>query len=256
MELRLKNPIVFFDLETTGLDVVKDRIVEISYVKAYPDGHEESKTIRLNPGRPIPAESTAIHHITDDDVKDCPSFKRVAQELASVFKGSDLAGFNSSKFDLPVLVEEFCRADVDIDLTRAKMVDVQTIFHKMEPRNLAAAYRFYCGAELNGAHGAAADTKATYEVLKAQLDRYPELKNDVDFLSRFSSRQRNVDPAGRVVFDDAGNELINFGKYKGRNLDEVLRTDPGYYGWIMSADFAESTKRVFTRAQLRAAGKK
>ncbi|MBP5260119.1 MAG: 3'-5' exonuclease [Paludibacteraceae bacterium] len=255
MELQLKNPIVFFDLETTGLDIVKDRVVELSYIKVYPGGKEEKKTYRVNPEMPIPSESTAVHHITDEDVKHCPTFKQIAQELADVFKGCDLGGYNSSKFDLPVLAEEFRRADVEIDLMRAKMVDVQVIFHKMEPRNLSAAYRFYCGAELEGAHGACADTTATYEVLKAQLDRYSNLKNDVDFLSQFTMQRRNVDPAGRVVLDDAGHEVINFGKYKGRRLEDVLRTDTGYFGWIMSADFAESTKQVFVKAQLRLSGK-
>ena len=255
MELQLKNPIVFFDLETTGLDIVKDRIVEISYIKVYPGGREELKTLRVNPEMPIPADATAIHHISDDDVRSCPTFKQIAHELADVFRGSDLAGYNSSKFDLPVLAEEFRRADVDIDLMRAKMVDVQVIFYKMEPRNLSAAYRFYCGAELEGAHGACADTRATYEVLKSQLQRYDTLKNDVDFLSQFTMQRRNVDPAGRIVLDEAGCEVINFGKYKGRKLDEVLRTDTGYFGWVMNADFAESTKQVFIKAHLRIAGK-
>ena len=187
MQLNLKNPLVFFDLETTGIDIVKDRIIEISYVKVFPNGKEESKTMRINPGMPIPPASTAIHGITDDDVKDCPLFKNVAKQLAAQIEGCDLAGYNSNRFDIPLLAEEFLRAGVDIDLTRRKFIDVQTIFYKMEQRTLAAAYKFYCQKSLENAHTAAADTMATYEVLKAQLDRYPELKNDVTFLSEFSS---------------------------------------------------------------------
>ena len=179
MQLNLKNPLVFFDLETTGIDIVKDRIIEISYVKVFPNGKEESKTMRINPGMPIPPASTAIHGITDDDVKDCPLFKNVAKQLAAQIEGCDLAGYNSNRFDIPLLAEEFLRAGVDIDLTRRKFIDVQTIFYKMEQRTLAAAYKFYCQKSLENAHTAAADTMATYEVLKAQLDRYPELKNDV-----------------------------------------------------------------------------
>lgn len=197
MQLNLKNPLVFFDLETTGIDIVKDRIIEISYVKVFPNGKEESKTMRINPGMPIPPASTAIHGITDDDVKDCPLFKNVAKQLAAQIEGCDLAGYNSNRFDIPLLAEEFLRAGVDIDLTRRKFIDVQTIFYKMEQRTLAAAYKFYCQKSLENAHTAAADTMATYEVLKAQLDRYPELKNDVTFLSEFSSFTNNVDFAGR-----------------------------------------------------------
>ena len=198
MRLNLKNPLVFFDLETTGIDITKDRIVEISYVKVFPNGKEESKTMRINPERPIPPESTAIHGITDDDVKDCPTFKAVAKTLAAQIEGCDLAGYNSNRFDIPLLAEEFLRADVNIDLNRRKFVDVQTIFHKMEQRTLSAAYKFYCNKTLENAHTAAADTMATYEVLQAQLDRYPELQNDIAFLSDFSSYNNNVDFAGRM----------------------------------------------------------
>ena len=223
MQLNLKNPLVFFDLETTGINIVKDRIVEISFVKVYPNGKEESKTRRINPEMPIPPESTAIHGITDEDVKDCPTFKEIAKSLAAQIEGCDLAGYNSNRFDIPLLAEEFLRAGVDIDLNRRKFIDVQTIFHKMEQRTLSAAYKFYCDKSLENAHTAEADTMATYEVLKAQLDRYPELQNDINFLSQYSSYTNNVDFAGRMVYNDKGEEVINFGKYKGRLVEEVLK---------------------------------
>ncbi len=251
MQLNLKNPLVFFDLETTGIDIVKDRIIEISYVKVFPNGKEESKTMRINPGMPIPPASTAIHGITDDDVKDCPLFKNVAKQLAAQIEGCDLAGYNSNRFDIPLLAEEFLRAGVDIDLTRRKFIDVQTIFYKMEQRTLAAAYKFYCQKSLENAHTAAADTMATYEVLKAQLDRYPELKNDVAFLSEFSSFTSNVDFAGRMVYNDKNQEVFNFGKYKGRLVEEVLKQDPAYYSWMMNGDFPLNTKQKLTEIKLR-----
>ena len=251
MQLNLKNPLVFFDLETTGIDIVKDRIIEISYVKVFPNGKEESKTMRINPGMPIPPASTAIHGITDDDVKDCPLFKNVAKQLAAQIEGCDLAGYNSNRFDIPLLAEEFLRDGVDIDLTRRKFIDVQTIFYKMEQRTLAAAYKFYCQKSLENAHTAAADTMATYEVLKAQLDRYPELKNDVAFLSEFSSFTNNVDFAGRMVYNDKNQEVFNFGKYKGRLVEEVLKQDPAYYSWMMNGDFPLNTKQKLTEIKLR-----
>ena len=217
MQLNLKNPIVFFDLETTGINIVKDRIVEISFVKVHPNGKEESKTRRINPEMPIPPESTAIHGITDEDVKDCPTFKEIAKSLAAQIEGCDLAGYNSNRFDIPLLAEEFLRAGVDIDLNKRKFVDVQTIFHKMEQRTLSAAYKFYCDKSLENAHTAEADTMATYEILKAQLDRYPDdLQNDIDFLSKYSSFTNNVDFAGRMIYNEDGKEVINFGKYKGK----------------------------------------
>ena len=237
MRLNLKNPLVFFDLETTGIDITKDRIVEISYVKVFPNGKEESKTMRINPERPIPPESTAIHGITDDDVKDCPTFKAVAKTLAAQIEGCDLAGYNSNRFDIPLLAEEFLRADVNIDLNRRKFVDVQTIFHKMEQRTLSAAYKFYCNKTLENAHTAAADTMATYEVLQAQLDRYPELQNDIAFLSDFSSYNNNVDFAGRLV-------------------EDVLKNEPGYYAWMMNSDFPLNTKQKLTEIKLRNFNKK
>ena len=234
MKLNLKNPIVFFDLETTGTNINSDRIVEICYLKVYPNGNEESKTLRINPEMPIPAESSAVHGIYDADVADCPTFKEVAKSIANDIEGCDLAGFNSNRFDIPVLAEEFLRAGVDIDLNRRKFIDVQTIFHKMEQRTLSAAYKFYCNKSLENAHTAEADTLATYEVLKAQLDRYPDLKNDVAFLSQYSCYSNNVDFAGRMVYNDKGEEVINFGKYKGRLVTEILKSDPGYYSWILS----------------------
>ena len=251
MQLNLKNPLVFFDLETTGIDIVKDRIIEISYVKVFPNGKEESKTMRINPGMPIPPASTAIHGITDDDVKDCPLFKNVAKQLAAQIEGCDLAGYNSNRFYIPLLAEEFLRAGVDIDLTRRKFIDVQTIFYKMEQRTLAAAYKFYCQKSLENAHTAAADTMATYEVLKAQLDRYPELKNDVTFLSEFSSFTNNVDFAGRMVYNEKNQEVFNFGKYKGRLVEEVLKQEPAYYSWMMNGDFPLNTKQKLTEIKLR-----
>ena len=252
MELNLRNPLIFFDLETTGVNAAKDKIVEISYIKVYPNGKEESNTIRINPGRHIPEEATAVHHITDDDVKNCSSFKDVAKELSRVFEGCDIAGFNSNRFDLPLLVEEFLAAGVNIDMTKRKFIDVQTIFHKMEQRTLVAAYKFYCGKNLEDAHSADADTRATYEVLKAQLDRYPSLQNDVDFLSEFSTQNKNVDFAGRIIYNDKNVEVFNFGKHKGCPVEEVFRTiDRGYYDWMMQGDFPQNTKNVITNIKLR-----
>lgn len=251
MQLNLRNPLVFFDLETTGIDIVHDRIVEISMVKVMPNGDEIVKTRRINPGMPIPPESTAIHGITDDDVKDCPTFKEIAKSLAAQIEGCDLAGFNSNRFDIPMLAEEFLRAGVDVNLGRRRFVDVQTIFHKKEQRNLTAAYKFYCQKDLENAHSAEADTMATYEVLKAQLDRYPDLENDINFLSQYSSFNKNVDFAGRMVYNEQGKEVINFGKYKGRLVEEVLKSDPGYYGWMMNGDFPLNTKQMLTEIRLR-----
>lgn len=251
MELNLKNPIVFFDLETTGMSINMDRIVEICYLKVHPNGNEESKTIRVNPEMPIPAESSAIHGIYDEDVANCPTFKEVAKVIARDIEGCDLAGFNSNRFDIPVLAEEFLRAGVDIDMSRRKFVDVQVIFHKMEQRTLSAAYKFYCDKSLEDAHTAAADTRATYEVLKAQLDRYPDLQNDMAYLAEFSSFNRNVDFAGRMIYDDKGVEVFNFGKYKGIPVEEVLEKDPGYYGWILGNDFTLNTKAMLTKIRLR-----
>lgn len=250
MELNLKRPIVFFDLETTGTNITSDRIVEISVIKLYPDGHEETRTRRINPEMPIPAEASAIHHIFDEDVAKEPTFKEIAKSLAAFFTGCDIAGFNSNRFDIPVLDQEFQRVGVKFDFTRPRFVDVQTIYHKREPRTLSAAYRFYCGGDLEAAHSANADTRATLEVLKAQLDHYPDLPNDIDQLSEYSAQNRNVDLVGRLIYDDNRRPVINFGKYKGRLAEEVLRRDPGYYSWIMQGDFPQNTKDCFTRIKL------
>lgn len=255
MQLDLKNPLVFFDLEATGINPASDRIVEISYLKITPNGQEESKTFRVNPGIPIPKEASDIHGIMDEDVANCPSFKEVGKQIARDIEGCDIAGFNSNRFDVPLLVEEFLRNDIDVDLSKRKLVDVQVLFHKMEQRTLSAAYKFYCGKDLDGAHGAEVDTRATYEVLKAQLDRYPDLKNDVQFLSEFSSFNRNVDFAGKFVYNDKGVEVFNFGKYKDMPVEEVLKRDTGYYGWMMQGDFSLNTKNVLTRIRLRSAKK-
>ena len=255
MKLNLKNPLVFFDLETTGTNINTDRIVEICYLKVYPNGNEESKTLRINPEMHIPESTSAIHGIYDKDVADCPTFKDVAKKIASDIEGCDLAGFNSNRFDIPVLAEEFLRAGVDIDLMKHKFVDVQVIFHKLEQRTLSAAYKFYCNKNLEDAHTAEADTRATYEVLKAQLDRYPDvLENDIAFLSNYSSFNKNADFAGRIIYNEQGVEVFNFGKYKGMTVAEVFKKDLGYYGWIMQGDFTLNTKNVLTKIRLRETG--
>ena len=255
MKLNLKNPLVFFDLETTGTNINSDRIVEICYLKVYPNGNEEAKTLRINPEMHIPEASSAVHGIYDEDVVDCPTFKDVAKTIATDIEGCDLAGFNSNRFDIPVLAEEFLRAGVDIDLMKRKFVDVQVIYHKLEQRTLSAAYKFYCEKNLEDAHTAEADTRATYEVLKAQLDRYADvLENDINFLSNYSCYSRNVDFAGRIVYNDQDVEVFNFGKYKGVSVKEVLQKDPGYDSWIMQGDFTLNTKNVLTKIRLRETG--
>jgi DNA polymerase-3 subunit epsilon len=251
MKLQLKNPIVFFDLETTGTNIVSDRIIEIAYHKVLPNGREETKSIRVNPEIHIPESASAIHGIYDADVADCPTFKSIAKEIARDLEGCDLAGYNSNRFDIPLLAEELLRADVHIDFSKRKFVDVQVVFHKMEQRTLSAAYKFYCEKDLSGAHGAKADTLATYEVLKAQLDRYPELENNIDFLAKFTTQNNNVDFAGRMIYNEKGEEIINFGKHKGKRVVDVLKEDIGYYGWIMNSDFSLHTKKVLTAIKLR-----
>lgn len=251
MELNLKKPIIFFDLETTGTNTLTDRIVEISMIKIMPNGEEHERTLRINPEIPIPPEATAVHHITDEDVADCRTFKMIAKDLATSFTGCDIAGFNSNKFDIPMLAQEFARAGVKFDFTRPRFIDVQTIFHKKEQRTLVAAYKFYCNKDLTEAHSASADTRATYEVLKAQLDRYDDLPNDMEALSEYSSQNRNVDLAGRIIYNEDRKEVINFGKHKGRLVEDVLRTDLGYYDWMMKGDFAQNTKDVLTNIKLR-----
>ena len=251
MELNLKKPVVFFDLETTGIDVVNDRIVEISLLKVSPDGNEETKTMRINPEMPIPQQATEVHGITDEDVKNEPTFNTVAKDIAKFIEGCDLGGYNSNKFDIPLLAEEFLRVGVDVDLKKHRFIDVQVIFHKMEQRTLSAAYKFYCQKNLDDAHSAEADTKATYEILKAQIDRYSELQNDMEELSKFSSHNKNVDFAGRIVYDENGEEVFNFGKYKGHSVESVLEKDQGYFGWILDSDFPLYTKKVLTAIKLR-----
>lgn len=256
MKLNLKRPIIFFDLETTGLDIAKDRIVELCYIRVEPNGNEEARSMRINPEMHIPEVASSVHGITDDDVKDCPTFADVAPQLAATFEGCDLAGFNSNRFDLPLLAEEFMKAGVNIDLSHVQAIDVQNIYHKLEKRTLAAAYKFYCGRDLENAHSALADTQATYKVLQAQLDHYPnDLQNDVDFLAEFSRMNRNIDFAGRFVYDESGKELINFGKYKGKAIKDVLSRDPGYYSWIMQGDFTLNTKQVLTKLRLKYAAR-
>ena len=250
MKLNLKNPIVFFDLETTGINVSSDRIVEITYLKVEPNGNKTSKTLRINPQMHIPEQASAVHGIYDQDVADCPAFRQVAASIAKDIEGCDLAGYNSINFDIPLLVEEFLRADVDIDLKRRKFVDVMAIFYKQEPRNLSAAYKFYCGKDLSNAHSSEADTMATLEILEAQLCRYGDLENTIDFLSEYSSHNKNVDYAGRIIYDDKKREIFNFGKYKGMLVVDVFQRDPSYYQWMMNGDFPLYTKKVITRLKL------
>jgi DNA polymerase-3 subunit epsilon len=279
MKLNLTKPLVVFDLETTGLDLVNDRIIQLSYIKVFPDGKEERGNILINPERPIPSLISQLTGITDDDVKDKPTFKAIAHELSNKFKGCDFAGFNSNHFDIPLLAEEFIRAGIDFDFSHCRLIDVQTIFHKMERRNLAAAYKFYCGRKMEEdfeAHRADQDTEATYRVLQGELDMYnpetqPEkekhLPNDMDVLAEFSKVNNNVDFAGRIVWkemtDKDGNvlvdsdgkvrkqEVFNFGKYKGQSVTDVLHRDPGYYSWMLGGDFTNDTKQVLTRIRLR-----
>lgn len=279
MNLNLTKPLIIFDIEATGLDLVRDRIIQLSYIRVQPDGTESRGSHLINPQKPIPQEVSALVGISDDDVKDCPTFKALAPQLAAVFAGCDLAGYNSNHFDVPLLAEEFLRAGVAVDIAAARLIDVQTIFHKMERRNLAAAYKFYCGREMADdftAHHADDDAEATYRVLMGQLDRYspqtepdPErqLKNDMDFLAAFSRQNDFVDFAGRIVWADAKDakgqpitgadgkpqrvETFNFGKHRGQPVAQVLRTDPGFISWMLANDFTYNTKQVLTRIRLK-----
>lgn len=279
MKLNLNKPIVIFDLETTGLDIVKDRIIQISYIKVSPDGSEKRNNLFVNPGMKIPGNITELTGISNEMVADKPTFKEIAQKLNEEFTGCDFAGFNSNHFDIPMLAEEFLRANIDFNFDKCRLIDVQTIFHKMERRNLAAAYKFYCGRKMEDdfeAHRADNDTEATYRVLQGQLDMYepgrqeePErqLENDMDALAEISKTNDNVDFMGRMVWknaldkngntvlDEKGNpvktEYFNFGKYKGMRVDEVIKRDTGYYGWIMSGDFSNNTKQAITRIYMR-----
>jgi DNA polymerase-3 subunit epsilon len=251
MELKLNRPLCFFDLETTGIDVSKDRIVEISIFKVFPNGTTESKTWLVNPTIPIPAQASAVHGITNEKVANEPTFNELASQVHNMIKDSDLGGFNSDRFDIPLLAEELLRAGVDFDMKNRVSIDVQTIFHKKEERTLSAAYKFYCNASLENAHSAEADTIATYEVLKAQLDRYEDIQNDTKWLSEFTTRKKSVDFAGFIALNNEGKEIFTFGKNKGQLVEEVLEKEPGYYGWIQGADFPLYTKKVLTGIKLR-----
>jgi DNA polymerase-3 subunit epsilon len=255
LNLKLKRPIAFLDLETTGINVSSDRIVEISVLKISPNGREEWMSTRVNPEMPIPPKSTAIHGISDEDVASSPAFREIAKNLVSFLEGCDLAGYNAIKFDIPVLAEEFLRINIDFNFRKRRYVDVQVIFHKKEQRTLTAAYLFYCKKELEGAHGSKADTAATYEVLKSQLDRYADLENDVDKLADFSTFGNNADFAGRIILDENGIETFNFGKHKGKSVEAVFAEEPSYYSWMMNSDFPLYTKKVLTEIKLRSFGK-
>ncbi|MFS4417650.1 exonuclease domain-containing protein [Maribacter sp. 2307ULW6-5] len=250
MELKLTRPICFFDLETTGTNVAKDRIVEMAILKVYPNGNKESKTWLVNPEMHIPEEVVAVHGISNEKVANEPTFKELSKEIYGMIKDSDLGGFNSDRFDIPLLAEELLRAGVDFDMKKSHSVDVQTIFHKMEKRTLAAAYAFYCNKDLANAHSAEADTLATYEVLLSQLDRYPELENNVKKLSEFSRRKDAVDFAGFIARNEEGEEIFTFGKHKGQKVLDVLEREPGYFGWMLNADFPLYTKKVLTQIKL------
>ena len=252
MELNLKRPLVVFDLESTGLNITEDRIIELSYVKVYPNGQEESRTFRFNPEKVIPQQAIDVHHITNEMLEGEPTFKQRAHEIARVFEGSDIAGFNSNHFDIPLLAQEMSKAGINFDPSQHKVIDVQTIYHKREKRDLEAACIFYCGHPMENHHSAADDAKTTLEVLKAQLDHYANdaepLKNDVDFLSQYSTHNRNVDLAGRIIYNEQKQPVFNFGKHRGKTVEEVFtKLDFGYYDWMMKSDFAENTKQVITK---------
>lgn len=251
MELKLTRPICFFDLETTGTNISKDRIVEISILKVFENNNKESYTWKVNPGIPIPKETTAIHGISDEDVANEPKFDELAPKINQMIKGCDLAGYNSNRFDIPLLAEEMLRVGIDFDLKKVNAVDVQTIFHKKEKRTLEAAYKFYCDKDLTDAHSAEADTNATYEVLKSQLDRYPDLENDTKWLSTYSAHKKFADLAGFIVLNKKDEEVFGFGKHRGKKVEDVLEKEPGYFGWIQNSDFPLYTKKVLTAIKLR-----
>jgi DNA polymerase-3 subunit epsilon len=255
LNLNLKRPIAFIDLETTGINVSTDRIVELSILKISPNGKEEWMSTRVNPEMAIPPKTTAIHGITNEDVVKSPTFKEVAKNLVAFLEGCDLAGYNAIKFDIPVLAEEFLRVNIDFSFVKRRYVDVQVIFHKKEQRTLSAAYQFYCKKDLENAHSSKADTAATFEILKSQLDRYKDLENDVEKLADFSSFNNNVDFAGRIILDDNGVEVFNFGKHKGKPVEVVFNEEPAYYSWMMNGEFPLYTKKVLTEIKLRSFGK-
>ena len=250
MQLKLKRPLLFFDIESTGLNVATDRIVEISMVKVMPDGSRDVKTRRVNPTIPIPEAARAVHGISDEDVKDCPTFAQLAKSMMAWMEGCDIAGYNSLNFDIPMLTEEFMRVGLDPKFRERNLVDVQVIFYKKEPRTLSGAYKFYCGKNLEDAHAAEADTMATLEVLESQLDHYPDLENDVAALADFTKRQKMLDYAGRIVLDEHDVPIFNFGKHKGRSVREVLEQEPSYYTWMQNGDFTQDTKNVLTKIYL------
>ncbi len=251
MNLKLTKPFVVLDLETTGTNPAKDKIVQIAIMKIFPDGKKITYERIVNPEIPIPEKAAKIHGITDEMVADKPTFKEIAHEVVEFISGCDIAGYNSTKFDLPMLAEELIRSGVDFDFSKPKMIDVQVIFYKKEPRTLSAAYKFYCGKDLDNAHNAMADVEATYEVLLGQLEKYDDLQGDVQFLSDFTTRGRSADMAGFIGYDENGDEIFNFGKYKGKKVEEVLKKDTGYFGWLQNADFPEYTKKVFARIKMK-----
>ena len=250
MKINLVRPICFFDLETTGINISKDRIVEISVLKIFPNGNKESKTWLVNPKIPIPDEVSNIHGITDDMVVNEPSFDSIGVHVKDMIDKCDLGGFNSNKFDIPLLAEEFLRNEIDFNLENVKCIDVQNIFHKMEKRTLGAAYKFYCQKDLIDAHSSKADTLATFEVLEAQIEKYSELENDVDFLSDFSSRNKSVDLAGFIIYNKDNIPCFSFGKHKGKTVDFIIENEPGYLGWILNSDFPMYTKKILTKLRL------
>lgn len=256
MELKLERPIIFFDLETTGVNIANDRIVEISILKVHPNGNKESKTWLVNPEIEIPKESSDIHGITNEKVVNEPTFKELAVKVSEMMEGCDLAGFNSNRFDIPLLAEEMMRANVKFSMKNRVAIDVQVIFHKMEERTLSAGYEFYCGKKLDNAHSAEADTMATYEILKAQLDKYENLKNDVEFLNDFSTHSKRADFAGFIMYDDDDDEIFTFGKYRNRKVTDVFKENQGYFNWIQNADFPLYTKNVLQEIKDKMQGKK
>ncbi len=256
MNLKISKPLCFFDLETTGINVSIDRIVEISVLKIYPNGNKESRTWLVNPGIKIPQEAINVHGISNEMVVNEPSFSEIAHEINSMINNCDLAGYNSDKFDIPLLAEELLRADIEFDIDNIQTIDVQNIFHKMEQRTLAAAYKYYCGKILDNAHSSKVDTLATYEVLESQLKKYSELENNVKFLSNFSKRGKNVDPAGFIKLNENQIPCFSFGKHKGKSVEYVMQNEPGYFGWILNADFPMYTKKVLTKLRLEKFNKK
>jgi len=251
MKINLKRPLVVFDLETTGIDINSDKIVSITLLRIEPNNSRTLKTYIVNPGVLIPPHATAIHGITNEDVKDKPLFKDIASSVVDLMEGADLAGFNSNRFDLPLLAEELLRAEIDFNFKNRKFIDVQVIFHKKEPRDLCSAYRFYCNKDLVNAHSSEADTLATFEILEAQIEKYPDLSSNIDELSKFSTHHKFADLAGHIIFNENDEEVFNFGKYKGQTVESVFEKDAGYFGWILSSKFPQYTKKVLTAIKLK-----